>query len=250
MSGAFALGGGALGGSPGPTDDIDFAAAGGNLFWVVYPGAGAQPSAIQIRTGLQADGSPATDSGFEVSPTVTTSPYTLSTGPDALLPSTQYRAAFVWSDGTLNSNVVVTDIFTTAAVGSGGNKGAGKPSRSRSRKRYQVEIDEQVFDVSSPEEAQALLDQAKEQAEEVAKAAIERAAKTRKTSPRKVLSEARKALQVPEIEAEDAEVRDAAQEVMRQIEDLYASAMRDIEIAALLRRKELEEDDEDVLLLL
>ena len=91
--------------------------------------------------------------------------------------------------------------------------------------------------------------QAKEAAEEKAKVAIERATKARNRPTRKVMADARKALELPAISAPD--LGGYAEEISRQIEDIYQSAIQTIEVAALLRKRELEEeDDEDILLLI
>ena len=125
--------------------------------------------------------------------------------------------------------------------------GAGRPRRTR--QRVVVEIDGEDFITESPEEAQAILDQAKEAAEEKAKVAIERATKARNRPTRKVMADARKALELPAISAPD--LGGYAEEISRQIEDIYQSAIQTIEVAALLRKRELEEeDDEDILMLL
>lgn len=125
--------------------------------------------------------------------------------------------------------------------------GAGRPRRTR--QRVVVEIDGEDFIAESSEEAQAILDQAKEAAEEKAKVAIERATKARNRPTRKVMADARKALELPAISAPD--LGGYAEEISRQIEDIYQSAIQTIEVAALLRKRELEEeDDEDILMLL
>ena len=86
-------------------------------------------------------------------------------------------------------------------------------------------------------------------AQEKAEQAIKRAAAARKREPRKVLADARKALEVPTITAEG--MSDYAAETVAAIEELYRSAMRTIEVAAMLSRRDRdEEDDEEVLLLL
>lgn len=124
--------------------------------------------------------------------------------------------------------------------------GAGRPRR---RQRVVIAIDGEDFVVESEEEAGALLDQAKEAAQEKAEQAIKRAAAARKREPRKVLADARKALEVPTITAEG--MSDYAAETVAAIEELYRSAMRTIEVAAMFSRRDRdEEDDEEVLLLL
>lgn len=123
--------------------------------------------------------------------------------------------------------------------------GAGRPRR---RQRVVIAIDGEDFVVESEEEAVALLDQAKEAAQEKAEQAIKRAAAARKREPRKVLADARKALEVPTITAEG--MSDYAAETVAAIEELYRSAMRTIEVAAMLSRRDRDEEDEEVLLLL
>jgi hypothetical protein len=125
------------------------------------------------------------------------------------------------------------------------NTGAGRSSRRK--RRYEVEIDGEVFDVESVAEATAILEKVKELAEEKAAEALNRASKSVKRPVRKVLADARKALPIPEIRT-DAPVSDAVNALLSEIADLYRSTIQTIEIGALLRRRE-DEDDEEVLLL-
>jgi hypothetical protein len=128
-----------------------------------------------------------------------------------------------------------------------GMQGAGRPSRRRSRV---VEIDGEDFVVSSAEEAQALLDQAKEQAKELAAVAVKRAAEAKKRPVNKVVKDARRLLEVPEIQAPE-EFAPLVSQTQDEIRSIYQSALASVEIAALLaKRQREEEDDEDVLLLL
>jgi hypothetical protein len=64
-----------------------------------------------------------------------------------------------------------------------------------------------------------------------------------------VLADARKALQVPVIDADEA-LRAEVEKLQQEIADIYTQALQTVEIAALMRKAEIEEDDEDVLLLL
>ena len=130
-----------------------------------------------------------------------------------------------------------------------GPQPAGKPSRQRKRRKYEVEIDGEVFDVGSPEEAQAVLEQARDAAQEQARKTVDRAVKAVRREPRKVVADAKRALKSPEI-VTDAPV--PVQPVLDQIRQIYAAAMRDVEIAMLMRKLDLmfEQDDEDVLMLL
>jgi hypothetical protein len=124
---------------------------------------------------------------------------------------------------------------------------AGRPIRRR--RPVVVEIDGQDFVVESVEEAQALLDKAKEEAETLAKVQIQRAAKAEKRPTGKVIADARKTLVLPAIKAPGLE--DYAAQVLADIRETYASTMRTIEVAALLRKRDRdEEDDEEVLMLL
>lgn len=126
-------------------------------------------------------------------------------------------------------------------------QGAGRPRRQV--RRVVVEIDGEDFIVNSEEEAIALLDKAKEEAEKAAKVQIQRAAKAAERKPRKVISDARKTLVLPEIKAPGLE--EYVSQVLSEIRDSYSSAMRTIEVAALLRKRDRdEEDDEDVLMLM
>jgi hypothetical protein len=65
-----------------------------------------------------------------------------------------------------------------------------------------------------------------------------------------VLHDARKALQVPQISTPKA-LEGIAKQALTSVQSLYDSTMRDIEIAALFRRAQAQEDDdEDVLMLM
>jgi hypothetical protein len=124
-------------------------------------------------------------------------------------------------------------------------QGAGKSKRPR--KKMSVEIDGEVFAVDSREEAEMLLAQAKEAAEEQARLTVERAVKAERRPTRKVLGDARKALKAPEIVASEELVAEA-EALTKEIEAIYQDAMVKVEIAALMRRE--EEDEEEALLLL
>ena len=124
----------------------------------------------------------------------------------------------------------------------------GKGKRSR-KKTLQVEIDGEVLEVSSLQEAQEVLDQAKVKAEATAKLAVERAAKAKRRDDHSVRKDARKSLVLPEIESRS--FPNLAKEINAEIERTYQSAINSIEIALLLRKAEQdEEDDEELLLLL
>lgn len=159
-----------------------------------------------------------------------------------LTPVTPYRTAFVYYDGTNYSNVVSTDWRTISA-----STGAGRSKRRR--RKYEVEIDGEVFDASSVEDALEIIQKAKELAEERAKTAISRANKVQVRPVRRVLADARKTLPMPKITT-DAPVDEVLQRVMAEIEQLYKDALTTIEIGVLLRRREEEDDEEAILALM
>jgi hypothetical protein len=124
--------------------------------------------------------------------------------------------------------------------------GHGKKGK-KPRRPLTVEIDGETFSVNSREEALALLEQAKQTAEENAKLTVERAAAAEKRPTRKVLKDAREALQEPEIEASE-DLAAEAEAVKAEIDAMYKDAMVKVEIAARLRRE--EDEDETALLML
>jgi hypothetical protein len=177
------------------------------------------------------------------------------------------QAAGIGLTGTLNvaGNFTTTvRILQTAGIGLTGVVGvsggqvtfnavggvvpAGK-SPGKRRKKTEVEIDGQIYHVETKEDAARLIESAKQAAEEVAALAIERAAKAERRPTRKVLADARKALQVPVIDA-DEDLKAEVEALQQEIADIYTQALQTVEIAALMRKAEIEEDDEDVLLLL
>jgi hypothetical protein len=126
--------------------------------------------------------------------------------------------------------------------------GAGKPKKPRKR-RYQVEIDGEVLEVSSLQEAQDVLEKVKEEAEATARVAVERAAKAKKRDDHSVRKDARRTLIPPEVESRS--FPNLAKEINAEIERTYQSAINTIEIALLLRKADQEdEDDVEILLLL
>lgn len=127
--------------------------------------------------------------------------------------------------------------------------GAGRAKKSR--RRYEVEVDGEVIGVSSPEEAQQVLEQVREKAIQTAQVAVERAAKGVKRPMRQVMRDARKTLEVPQISVSPS-LRDYANQIIGDIRAQFDSAYASIEIAARLARREaeIEQDDEEILLLL
>jgi hypothetical protein len=86
------------------------------LYYVIYPSTGSDPTAAQIKAGQDATSSPAVASGAEYAITVSGTE-TFAVAATGLTPSTSYRVALVWSDGTTDSNVVVSDPFVTSSGG-------------------------------------------------------------------------------------------------------------------------------------
>lgn len=126
----------------------------------------------------------------------------------------------------------------------------GKPKKPRKR-RYQLEVDGEVIEVNSIQEAQTILDGIREKAEETASVAVSKSTKAKKKEVRDVIRDARKTLQVPEIIA-SPDLRDYASQMIGQIRAQYESALKSIEIGVLLSRRdaEIEQDDEEILMLL
>lgn len=115
------------------------------------------------------------------------------------------------------------------------NTGAG---RSR-RRRYLVEIDGQDFEVSGIDEAQALLERAKA----VATKAIEKAS----SAPSTRVARGRPGIPRPVIRTADPELKAVVRQAQFEIAEIYDSAVRDMEIRALLAKRE-EEDEEEALI--
>jgi hypothetical protein len=123
------------------------------------------------------------------------------------------------------------------------NQDAGRPKK---RKKHQVEINGEVYEADSEQEALYMLEKVKEEAEKAAALALERATKALKKPTRKILQDARKALKPPVVESE--ELPSEAEQILKQIDDLYKDTLMKVEIAALLRKQ--EEDEEEAILLM
>lgn len=113
-------------------------------------------------------------------------------------------------------------------------KPAGRSKRPR--RRLLVEINGQDFEVSSPDEARVLLDQARE----VAQHAIEKA----RAAPVRVA----RGIQRPNITTAAPELKQVVAEARREIVGLFDGLARDIEIAALMRKRFEEQDEEEALI--
>jgi hypothetical protein len=154
-------------------------------------------------------------------------------------------------DATLTTATSVSGGFFSLLLEIGG--GALPSARplvggSPKRRRYRLSIDGEEFDVRSPEEAQALLEQARQLAQERAETALQRANKAKGRRKTEILKDARKALPEPRIEVDDQALQAMVQTMVGEISALYRSTLQAIEISALLRR--VEQDEEDALLAL
>jgi len=86
------------------------------LYYVIGPSSGwSDPTAAEIKLGQLSGGGAATASGNETSPTSTTT-FDFTAAATGLTEGTAYKIAFVWSDGTNNSNVAVSSAFTPSAA--------------------------------------------------------------------------------------------------------------------------------------
>lgn len=82
------------------------------LTYVIGPAAGwTNPSAAEVKAGQIAGGGAATADGSEAAPS-TDQTFTFASPATGLTNGTAYKIAFVWSDGTDDSNVAVSGDFT------------------------------------------------------------------------------------------------------------------------------------------
>ena len=223
------------------------------LYWAVQPSATADwadsaTGGAQIRAGQDGTGSALPAGSYGSQPYIAAGVIDMLTLASGLTPGQEYEFGYVVYDAeTVSySNVVVSDAFRTA----GGAVGGGKSRKPRKR-RYQVEIDGEVHEVESLQEAEAVLAEAAQKATETAKLAIERAAKAKRRPVRKIVRDAEKALEVPAVSVPPS-LQSYADQMIGQIRAEYQSALSAIEIAAHMakREREIEEDDEEVLMLL
>ena len=71
----------------------------GRIYYVIGPNSGwSTPTAAEVMAGQLSGGSPATASGSELSPTITTDPFTFAADATGLTAGEDYRVAYVWSD--------------------------------------------------------------------------------------------------------------------------------------------------------
>ena len=223
------------------------------LYWAVQPSGTANwadnaTGAGYIAAGL--DGTGAALLAGRFGSQEYTGPGTLDMADLAsgLTPGESYEFGYVVYDSVSYSNVVVSDSFRT--TGGAAAAGGGKSRKPRKR-RLQVEIDGQVIEVATEQEAEAVLAEAAQRATETAKLAIDRAVKAKRRPVRKIVRDAEKALTVPDV-AVSPSLQSYADQMIGKIRAEYQSALSAIEIAAHMaqREREIEEDDEDVLMLL
>ena len=187
---------------------------------------------------------------------------TVSTGVGALtIAGHAPTVSILLAASTGTGQIVITGHAPTVTGGTASfvarqEAGGGKSRPSRRRRRYEVEIDGQVFDVESVEEAKQLLQEAEDLAAKKADEQLEKAAQAKKPR-RKVVQDARKALKLPDIRVVGSDtdpLAAAIEQEMRQaferIRHQYDEAVRAIEIGAFLRRQQQEEEDDAMALLL
>ena len=124
-----------------------------------------------------------------------------------------------------------------------GAEQAVKPAGKRKRRKYFVEIDGQEFQTDSVDEAEGLLELARYEAENHAQRTVEIAAKRAKVVAGKVTIK----VALPKIKASRA-LAPLVAEYREQINEIYRSAVRQVELS--LRIKIIEEDEEDALVAL
>ena len=223
------------------------------LYWAVQPSgttnwADNATGAGYIAAGLDGTGAALPAGHFGSQEYTVAGEIDMLTSASGLTPGQSYEFGFVVYDSVSYSNVVVSDSFRTS--GGAAQAGGGKSRKPRKR-RYQVEIDGEVHEVESLQEAEEVLAEAAQKATETAKLAIERAAKAKRRPVRKIVRDAEKALEVPEVSVPPS-LQSYADQMIGKIRAEYQSALSAIEIAAHMakREREIEEDDEDVLMLL
>ena len=223
------------------------------LYWAVQPSgttnwADNATGAGYIAAGLDGTGAALPAGSFGSQEYTVAGEIDMLTSASGLTPGQSYEFGFVVYDSVSYSNVVVSDSFRTSG---GAAQAVGGKSRKPRKRRYQVEIDGEVHEVESLQEAEAVLAEAAQKATETAKLAIERAAKAKRRPVRKIVRDAEKALEVPEVSVPPS-LQSYADQMIGKIRAEYQSAMSAIEIAAHMakREREIEEDDEEVLMLL
>lgn len=125
---------------------------------------------------------------------------------------------------------------------SGQSTGAGR--KTRRRQRYYVEIDGERFDVSSPEEAVAVLQQAATLAEQAAQSAADAIVKARIPRVRRLGKVAPVQIQ-PRIMT-DAPQTQALSEARAAIQRIYDEAAKAAELRLLMERQAYDDDEQDI----
>jgi hypothetical protein len=120
--------------------------------------------------------------------------------------------------------------------------------RSKRKRRYEVEIDGQIFPVESPEHARALLEQAKElalkQAPQKAEAVVAQRIKAKAPEGKPIR------VPVPQIYTPDPELISLVSRARIDINKMYRDAALAAEIALRLKMQEIDDDDDEILMLL
>lgn len=87
----------------------------GQIFHVIYPSGESDPSAAQVKAGQRSSGAAAVASGGgDVTSSTQTYTFSAATG---LTIATSYKVAFVWSNGTNDSSVLVSSAWATNNTG-------------------------------------------------------------------------------------------------------------------------------------
>lgn len=150
--------------------------------------------------------------------------------------------------GQLNATLAAVTLsaagLLTGSATPDGPTPAGKAGQHRKR-RLLVEIDDQIFEVASPEHARAIL----ERAREIAQAHAEELALKTVTQVKKRGSKPIK-LPTPSISSPDPELHGVIQDARIAINAIYRTAAIDTELALLLASRLADEDEEETLLLL
>lgn len=121
-------------------------------------------------------------------------------------------------------------------------------SSRKQRRRYEVEIDGQVFPVESIDQARALLERARELATKQAASVAESVVRTRLTSKAPERKPIR--VPVPQISTPDAALANIVIATRHSIARIYREQAMVAEIRMRMQQMEREQDEEDVLLLL
>ena len=239
-----------------PYGTAGYGEAGGSsvvLYWAVQPSgttnwADNATGAGYIAAGLDGTGAALPAGHYGSQEYTGPGEIDMAVAASGLTPGQSYEFGYVVYDSVSYSNVVVSDSFRTSG---GSSQAGGGKSRKPRKRRLQVEIDGQVIEVATEQEAEAVLAEAAQKATETAKLAIDRAVKAKRRPVRKIVRDAEKALTVPDV-AVSPSLQSYADQMIGKIRAEYQSALSAIEIAAHMaqREREIEEDDEDVLMLL